>query len=52
MSDAIYERMIIKSSIRKKTMSALIPILGSFYVIGGSTLGLVLLIVIIVVLVR
>ena len=43
----------MKPPIRKKTMSALItPMLGDVYWIGGGTLGLILLIVLIVALVR
>jgi hypothetical protein len=43
----------MKPLIRKKTMSALItPMLGDVYWIGGGTLGLILLIVLIVALVR
>ena len=38
---------------KEKTMSALItPMLGDIYWIGGSTLGLILLIILIVALVR
>ena len=43
----------IKPAVRKKTMSALItPMLGDIYWIGGGSLGLILLIVLIVALVR
>ncbi len=43
----------IKPAVRKKTMSALLtPMLGDIYWIGGGSLGLILLIVVIVALVR
>ena len=48
-----FEEGGIPSPLRKKTMSALITLmLGDVYWVGGGTLGLILLIVLIVALVR
>jgi len=53
LSYVLFEAGGIQPPIRKKTMSALItPMLGDVYWIGGGSLGLILLIVLIVALVR